>query len=401
MEVYLDTNVYIGAKYKFDSGKLATIKNLVNSGKVTVLYTNATTGEVIKHLEEDVSNNVTKYNHAVRKHMADLNEDNVCDVNELKVESVVTSVIEKIMDFQKLDGVKEIPLNPLNADKLFEDYLAGNPPFETKKPNEFKDAIMINAVKNYQKSKGEQICIVSSDEGFRRAFQENKNFIVFKFLGEFLKYCNEKYEERQISECVESEVEYGMLEEVIKNYLYGSNIWIDNYEQWEGDIEEICDISSELLYIERKENNIYATILSEVEILLNVTYRDENNSYYDKEDEKYIIENFIHAIEKHKIKLEIKGCCDIEIGPNQEYSLKNLKIIEDKNKIYTIDLNDETRISKNIIRSTFEDTDLVYCSQCGKMLNYDEDYPAYGEKRVCYDCMKSDDICQDCISQKN
>lgn len=399
MKVYLDTNVYIGAKYKFDSGKLATLKNLVNSGKVIVLYTNATTGEVIKHLEEDVASNVTKYNHAVRKHMADLNEDNVCDVNELKVESVVTSVIEKLMDFQKLDGVKEIPLNPLNADKLFDDYLAGNPPFEAKKPNEFKDAIMINAVKNYQKSNGEQICIVSSDEGFRNAFQENNNFIVFKFLGEFLKYCNEKYEEKQITECIESEIEDGMFEEVIKNYLYDSNIWIDYYEQWEGDIEDIYNISSELLYVEKKENIIYAIILNEAEILLDITYRDENTSYYDKEDKKYLIENFIHATEKHKIKLETRVCCDIESSPDQEYLLQEFKIIEDKKKSYTIDLNDDTRISKEEISSTFEEPDMDYCSQCGKKIFKFAEYEDYEGRSVCSSCMKSDDkgeVCPEC-----
>ena len=421
MIVYFDTNVYIGAKYKFDSGKLATIKNLVNSGKVTVLYTNATTGEVIKHLEKDVESNVIKYNHAVRKHISALNEDSICEINELKVESIVASVIDKLMNFQELDGVKEIPLNPLDADKLFEDYFAGNPPFEEQKPYEFKDAIMINAIKNYQKNIGEQICIVSSDEGFRNAFSENNNFVLFEFLSDFLKYCNEIYEEKQITECIEFEIKNGMLDNKIKEYLYGSNIWIDSYEQWEGDIEDICNISAELLYIEKKENIIYATISNEVEIILDITYLDENTSYYDKEEHRYLFENYIHAIEKHKIKLETRVRCDIEISTEQEYQLQDFEIIEDKKKIYTIDLNDVTRISKKVIRSTFEDSDLVYCSQCGKMLNYDEDYPAYGEKRVCYDCMKSDDkgevcpecgrkipheymssgFCQDCVNEKN
>ena len=389
MIVYLDTNVYIGAKYKFDSGKIATLKDLVNSGKVTVLYTNATIGETIQHLEEDIASNVSKYNHSVRMHMSDLNEDNVCDINELKIESVVTSVIEKLMDFQKLDGVKEIPLNPVNADKLFEDYFAGNPPFEAKKPNEFKDAIMINAIKNYQKTIGEPICVVSSDEGFRNAFLEDNNFIIFKFLGGFLKYCNEKYEEKQIAECIEAEIKNGMFYEVIKEYLYDSNIWIDYYEQWEGDIEDICNISSELLYLEKKENIIYAMISNEVEILLDITYLDENTSYYDKEDNKYLIENYIHAVEKHKIKLETRVCCDIEIDNNQEYFLQDFEIIEEKKQIYTIDLNDNTRISKKEINSTFDEQDIGCSSQC-------EDYDNRSEN---YDCMKSDDkgeICPEC-----
>lgn len=52
-----------------------------------------------------------------------------------------------------------------------EDYYHMNPPFEPKKPKEFKDAIMIKALKNYQKYIGEEIHILSDDEGFRTSFK--------------------------------------------------------------------------------------------------------------------------------------------------------------------------------------------------------------------------------------
>ena len=400
MIVYFDTNVYIGAKYKFDSGKLATIKNLVNSGKVTVLYTNATTGEVIKHLEKDVESNVIKYNHAVRKHISALNEDSICEINELKVESIVTSVIDKLMNFQELDGVKEIPLNPLDADKLFEDYFAGNPPFEEQKPYEFKDAIMINAIKNYQKNIGEQICIVSSDEGFRNAFSENNNFVLFEFLSDFLKYCNEIFEEEvKITECVEVAIEDGKFNDVLKEYLDGFDVWIDYYEQWECEDKEINDIFSELRYIEKIENKIYAVIYSEVEISIDITYRDEDTSYYDKEEGKYLFENYIHSIEKHVVELETKVCCDIDNNSNIKFFLKKFEIIDDKN-ISTIDLDYDTRISSEEIYSMLdEEQDIEHCSQCGKALYKDSGYEDNEGRSVCATCMKSDkkgEVCPEC-----
>lgn len=400
MIVYFDTNVYIGAKYKFDSGKLATIKNLVNSGKVTVLYTNATTGEVIKHLEKDVESNVIKYNHAVRTHISALNEDSICEINELKVESIVTSVIDKLMNFQELDGVKEIPLNPLDADKLFEDYFAGNPPFEEQKPYEFKDAIMINAIKNYQKNIGEQICIVSSDEGFRNAFSENNNFVLFEFLSDFLKYCNEIFEEEvKITECVEVAIEDGKFNDVLKEYLDGFDVWIDYYEQWECEDKEINDIFSELRYIEKIEDKIYAVIYSEVEISIDITYRDEDTSYYDKEEDRYLFENYIHSIEKHVVELETKVCCNIDNNSNIKFLLKKFEIVEDNN-IRTIDLDYDTRISSEEIYSMLdEEQDIQYCSQCGTRLYKDSGYEDYEGRTVCSSCMKSDDkgeICPEC-----
>lgn len=400
MIVYLDTNVYIGAKYKFDSGKMVTLKNLVNSGKVTVLYTNATSGEVIKHIEDDIASNVAQYNHAIRKNMLALNEDNVCKIEELKVESVVTSVIDKFMNFLNLDGVKVIPLNPLDADKLFEDYFAKNPPFEEKKQNEFKDAIMINAVKNYQKSIREQICVVSDDRGFREAFSGNNDFLTFRYLGDFFKYCNEKFEEAKITECVETALEYGEFNDILKEHLDYYDIWIDYYEQWECNNKEITDICSELLYIEKTKEKIYAVIFSELELLIDITYRDEEMSYYDKEDEKYLFENYIHAIEKHRVKLETRVCCDIENNSDQEFILKNFEIVEDNKRFNVIDLDDNTLLGRKELGTTLdEETDLEHCSQCGKVLCYDTVYQDREGRVVCSSCMKSDengDICPEC-----
>lgn len=75
MIVYLDTNAYIGAKYIFDSDNFGTLKNLVAAGKIAVLYTSATIGEVKQHIKDDISAGVTKYNRILRNDMPVLNGD--------------------------------------------------------------------------------------------------------------------------------------------------------------------------------------------------------------------------------------------------------------------------------------------------------------------------------------
>ena len=180
--MYLDSNVYIGANYIFDSGNLATLKNLMVSGKIVVLHTSATIGEVTQHIKDDISAAVKKYNRVLRKDMPALNGDPVYKLNHLDENQVVNSVIAKLNEFIDIDGLEQISLNPLDAEKLLDDYFNQNPPFESRKPNEFKDAIMINAIKQFQLSSQQQICIVSNDEGFRKAFVGNSNFIVFNHL---------------------------------------------------------------------------------------------------------------------------------------------------------------------------------------------------------------------------
>lgn len=42
-------------------------------------------------------------------------------------------------------------LQEIDMEEIMQDYFEKKAPFETQKPNEFKDAIMIKALKNYQK----------------------------------------------------------------------------------------------------------------------------------------------------------------------------------------------------------------------------------------------------------
>ena len=52
MIAYLDTNVYIGAGYKFSSEKFATLRSLIANGDVSIIYSSATQGEVEQHIND-------------------------------------------------------------------------------------------------------------------------------------------------------------------------------------------------------------------------------------------------------------------------------------------------------------------------------------------------------------
>lgn len=398
MIVYLDTNVYIAAKYIFDSGNLGALKKLVVSGKITVLYTSATIGEVKQHINDDISAAVKKYNRVLRKDMPVLNEEPIYNLKDLDENQVVNSVIDKLDEFIGIDGIEQISLNPLDAEKLLDDYFNQIPPFESKKPNEFKDAIMINAIKKYQVIAQKQICIVSKDEGFRKAFEGDENFITFEFLSSFLKhYTKSEIELERISEFISDRINDGEFDEVIKDYLSDFDIDRGYYAEWNidsGDIDEIC---CELLYIEEIDGKYVANISTDVELTIDITYRDEDTSYYDKEEETYLIENFIHAIEKHRVTITIAMVCDLE-NNEEELSLNDFYVAEDKRLKY-INLDEDTFFdSKEIENTLHEEPDLEYCSECGALLGRTQDgaYFDYDGNPLCEKCMTSDSKGQVC-----
>ena len=65
MIVFLDTNVYMSAKYRFKEKYFSKLRSLISNGEMQVIYTSATRGEVEQHIREDIKTEVENYNRCV------------------------------------------------------------------------------------------------------------------------------------------------------------------------------------------------------------------------------------------------------------------------------------------------------------------------------------------------
>lgn len=399
MIVYLDTNVYIGAKYIFDKKKFNALRTMIVDGHVKVLYSSATIGEVKQHMEEDVKHGVKTYNDTVKNAVPFFIDDELYRMPEIEAIDAVEYLKKKLNDFLAMDGVESISLNPLDAEELLDNYFNGIVPFEAKKPYEFKDAIMINAVKNYQKDCGESICIVSNDKGFRKSFENDENFILFEFLGYFIGYCQKELEEQEQLERISNAIDEGELNDVIRQYLEDLDVSRGYYVEWDCEDKTIDDVACELSYIDRDGEKTVAVVEVEVCLSAEIKYRDECTSYYDKEEGRYLIENFITAIEKHKVLLELSVECKFEKDYDGKLEFIDGTVVEDS-KFTTIDLDEDTLYdTEEISKQESEEPDLEYCSQCGKVLGWRASNFDYKGNPLCDDCMISDskgEICPRC-----
>ncbi len=395
MIVYLDTNVYYGAKFVFDRGKFETLKTLLNDGIIKVLYTSATKGEVLQHIEEDITKEITAYNRAIRKNLSSFKIDEDLSIQEISIHDFVRDRKDKLQSFFDLANVESISLNPLNAEMLMDDYFNMNPPFESKKPHEFKDAIMINAIRNYQRAANEKICIVSDDAGFRKAFEENANFICFEYLSYFFNYIQE---ERALNTYYSSLIANGFFEDEIENYLEALDIDRGDYSDWECDSKELRDLDCELLYIERDRNpeKLQLHIQLNYDIDVEISHRDDDLSYYDKEEHRYLFEEYVTWLERHTLSEEIIVLCSI-VNDGEYFEFE--KIISDR-KYDFLDLCDDTMYDFDEISSTQnEDPNLVYCAQCGRIIGHTPIYFDYDGEPLCGNCMIDDTegmVCPDC-----
>lgn len=403
MIVYLDTNAYMAAHYIFDRDKFAMLLKLLSEDKIKIIYTSATQGEVEKHLEEDIKSQVTKYNRLLRKDMKSFVGDSTYIFNQMNCEEVINCFRERFVNFLNHKNVEIISLNPLDAEILLQDYFNMNPPFESKKPNEFKDAIMINAIKKYQSSVQEKIHIVASDKGFRAAFQNDTNFITYQFLGDFLNHYRNIHDQylAAVEKCVETAVDHCEFDYDLTSFFTDIDVDRSDYEQWECEAKEVKDIQYNLSFIEEIGNKIYITLGVSLDISMEISFRDEKQSYYDKEDGQYLFEKYVRAIEDHRINTEVRGICSIVKSENDELIVESIEIDFD-NSVKILDLDDDTLYKiEEISTNEIVDDNIERCNQCGKIIGRTTDGANfdYEGNALCQKCAVSDahgEICPSC-----
>ena len=399
MIFFLDTNVFIAAKYRFASKYFGSLRSLISNGDIQVIYTSATRGEVEHHIREDIKVEVEQYNRMLRKDLPLLTSFSKDTLSEVSVEDLSQAIIAGLNDFLSLAGVCQIPLNPLDAEQLMADYFQGKPPFESKKPYEFKDAIMINAVKTYQKSINEYIVIVSNDDGFRKAFDGDENFTAVQYLSNALKLYSEQKEDSDIEAFLAEAVENDDFSECIQSYLGEFDISRDYYSEWECDDHQIEVDEAELLYVERADGKYLVHLALSLSIVADITHRDEDTSYFDREEQQYLVENFVKWREKHQLEMDVVVACSVEKEADGEYSPDEIAIIDDA-MFKTIDLDEDTLVDWDELQTEHrEEPDLVYCSECGRVIGRTVEYTDYDDNPICAECMVSNsagDICPAC-----
>lgn len=354
MVIYLDANAYIEAKYNFNNFHIRRLVKLIEESKVQLLVSKVTIYEVYDHIKKDVTEEVNAYKTVIRDKMPIVVKEGVLNLKEINVAEVVDGAQSKIRQFFDSTKVTKIPLDPMNMEQLIDDWYFKKPPFETTKPNEFKDAIMINAIRIYQKSLDESVIIISADKGVRKAFDGDSNFMTFAHLSEFLEFYFEQFKELDAGVFVAKEILEGSLDEAMKIYADDVEVYFTEYAEWDIEDKEVNNVKYEVKYISQEDNEIYVAAEATAEVTVEVMYRDEENSCYDKEDNIYYFERYILAKEKHIFDFEVGLNLDIEISNQSEFTLNKIELDKSYHKTF-VELDDDTRIDSEIIRDSLND----------------------------------------------
>ncbi len=311
--IFLDTNVF-GRKEKYDfehtykNNILAMLKRYSN---IEVCLPSIVVEELKKHIKESIDNDRNNIKSIyVKRKLSDEFYDEILKDNLKKLDEFIERNDIKILDCEKYLEIADVNKWYFNKEK----------PFETSKPKEFPDAMIISAIVNFLKqNKYSNKYIVSEDKGFIESISSKIDCIVINKLDTVLKefFDYNTYEYRLIEDYLKEK-------DVLKNK--------DFIEFESANINDIIDVEvekyninvTEIIYDQEESDTIVVKVKYNATLKGNIFVFDPYESIYDRDDEEYI-----YPIYKTTDYLELKNLeVYIELMKDKKGDYRKYKIIE-------------------------------------------------------------------------
>lgn len=391
IKVFLDTNIYENANFSFYNKQFTKLKDLIEEESVELLYNEIVYKEVYQHIGTNLVKAVSEYNQVVEinRAFAPFRMDAKWGdkISQINADDMISELHKRWDDYITDTCTIKIPISGVDIEQIVDKYFNKRFPFENKKPTEFKDAICVDSImKYYDVIADDKIYVVSADKGFRKSFQGREEFVTFFDLNGFLNFAISHTEHLavEIEKAFESGVLNAHISKMLDNQLYMGSVDVEDvYEDI--DLLSVETQSIEYGYIhELDEESALVVANASVNVDVEYTVRDEDNSYYDKEDGRYYWENFLTYRSMFCIDLEIEVLIAIN---TDEKDLPVRVEVDDINANTNMYLHENDIIESEIVHNTMDDYDeepfdgdANYCPDCGCKMDYNNDMGAFCSK---------------------
>ncbi|KTB91582.1 hypothetical protein AO073_01530 [Pseudomonas syringae ICMP 11293] len=332
--VFIDTEFYVKAELDFESKTFKSFEELCQKGELVHITSTVVEQEVKKKILESIKEGLKNLEN-FKKRAGFLRND-----KELagKIFPELTEEELKIKghgDFQEfLDSsfAKIVDMSKVNPNEILDMFFKQIRPFGAKKPNEFRDAFSLLAIRSALE-RGEKIYVISADPDHRAFCQGNDQFISVDTLSGMLDICYKHIDAR--SEFVERflQEKNEAIRQEIRSLLndadgYNSSTWEDS-ELDHFEVIEIDDFEPQITHLDAESCLINFDV--EVKFKLEVTGPDTANSFYDREDDVLHVFDTSTRTEEEEFNFSV----EIELSFESDEG----KFINEEFKLSIIDLH--------------------------------------------------------------
>ncbi|WP_350253574.1 PIN domain-containing protein [Bacillus halotolerans] len=335
--VFLDTQVYQSKKFDFENNHLLKFLEYIEIGIVNLFITTVTRNEIeckIKEKVEDSRQYINKF-----KSQAGIlkNYDLYKPIwDDQTINDAETKILDNFKEFLIKYKVEEIPISDECTNEIFQKYFNGQPPFSSKKKDEFPDAFALYSLSNWAKINNEIIYVVSDDKDLKAYCEDNEDMIYIKSLENALDYINKH----------ENEVRYELVKRLYDEQQYEFLNYI-NVEDLDIDVNDLVEdveinslyvnsVDDDPLVLELNENKLTIVFNVVIDIHITVSSVDPTRSPYDSEDKKYLFIKYEEEEHEDTIRIPVELQLDIKDYQNQQYTIESVLLNNGNTFYYSI-----------------------------------------------------------------
>ena len=352
-KIFLDTNIYDASNYSFRNGLFSQLKEYAVSDYLELQINSVVKGEVERHIKKTIKAAAKDLNAMLTSHKLALfrtlpKYDKQMTI--FKPDAWVKDAIDEFHDFLSVCKCEEISCNGIDVEGILRDYFNLSYPFEESKKDEFPDAIAVasiiqeinklssnNVFKDYKNSDGISddllYCVVSADNGFTVAIQgslqrPNEDVKYFASLNELVNFIVVQDENAaKLQERLEQGFAKDIIEGSIRTVAEEACFIVDDPD---GLAEDVYFVDADninyypyLVSLQKmSEGHSVARVYIEAsfDVELDYEYLNENESYWDKEERRYLWKVVTEKVARYEARTELSISVIIDEEGNPEFN---------------------------------------------------------------------------------
>lgn len=318
--IFLDTNVFESARFKYDSERMQSFLEICEEKSIRLIITDVVKHEVIKRIKSNIEFAVM----GIRNPEEKSKENHIYEIFLNSIDNEQTSkpkLIEKlssklISDFEEFltDNDVEIIPSQFDNNELVNLYFETKLPFSQQKKHEFPDAIILLTIKHYKETQRKISLMVSNDKGIK-AFCDAHDIECYETIGIVANLLNSESADTTVSLAYnmhENDIKDKIIEDISKIddfilYSYDSidEVYVDDIK-----VENVSLKNTNILKMNSSNNSIELEVVSSLIFTCSASYPDEDTMGHDKEDGVYYFLQYINA----SIKIEREVTCIVKVS---------------------------------------------------------------------------------------
>ncbi|AZD16900.1 PIN domain-containing protein [Pseudomonas chlororaphis] len=286
--VFIDTEFFVKANLDFHSRTIKSFEDLCGDNELNHMTSTIVVSEVKRKIVDHIKDALKGINNFRRKAavLKEYDDESIkslfVDINEVDLEAKALAAFD---DFIEASGASIADMGAVDGNEIINMFFNQQTPFSAKKPNEFRDAFSLLAIRSALEEQ-EKVYVVSADPDHKAFCEENERFVSVDTLSALLDIYNKHNDQRSkfIEEFLarkKEDIKQKIKEELEQAEGYNSSTWEDaELESFE--VIEVGDFEPEIIHLDDESCQITFDI--SVKLLADVSGPDYVNGYYDKED---------------------------------------------------------------------------------------------------------------------